>query len=86
MVITLFVEGGVAMFNSIKSLLLSLFIDMQTTFITLFAIGFLFCALMIWQGEEQNAPKFKKGLGFTVAGVVVFLLAKPIVEYVQSGL
>lgn len=79
-------KGGVAMFNSIQALLLSLFIDMQTTFITLFAIGFLFCAMMIWQGDEQNAPKFKKGLGFTGAAVVVFALAKPIVEYIQNGL
>ncbi|ACI30587.1 MULTISPECIES: hypothetical protein [Bacillus] len=74
------------MFTRIQHLLQTLFTDMQSTFIWAFIIGGLVCGLMIWQGDEQNAPKFKKGLLFCGAGVVVFLLAKPFVDYIKAGL
>lgn len=74
------------MFGRIESLILSLFTDMQSTFIWIFAIGGLFSGLMIAFGGEENAPRFKKMLMWCIVGLVVFLLAKPIVEYVKTNL
>lgn len=74
------------MFDRIQGLLTSLFTDMQTTFITIFAIGLLICAIGVWAGDEQSGPRFKKGLMFCSLGVVVFLLARPIVEYITNNL
>jgi len=74
------------MFDRISGLLNTLFNDMQTTFITIFAIGLLVCAVGIWAGDEQATPKFKKGLIMCAAGVVVFILAQPIVNYISNNL
>jgi len=74
------------MFDSINSLLNTLFSDIQSTFITIFAIGFLVCAFGTWAGDDQYGPRFKKGLMLCVGGIVVFLLADPIVTYFQNNL
>lgn len=74
------------MFSRIQGLLSTLFTDMQTTFIWIFIIGMIFCGIMLWQGGEENAPKFKKSLIGCGIGLVIFLLAKPIIEYVQTNL
>lgn len=74
------------MFESIDGLLNTLFNDLQSTFITVFAIGLLVCAVGIWAGDEQATPKFKRGLMMCAAGVVVFILAQPIVNYISSNL
>lgn len=74
------------MFATIKSFLLKLFTDFQTTFIWLFAIGILVSALLVFTGGEENAPKFKKGLIVCIVGMMVFLLAKPLVSYMDANL
>lgn len=74
------------MFTRIGSLLSRLFTDLQTTFIWIFAIGILICAIGVWAGDEQNAPRFKKGLMLSVIGLIVFLLARPIIDYVKMNL
>lgn len=74
------------MFTSIKSFLLKLFTDFQTTFIWLFAIGILITTLGVWMGGEDNAPKFKKGLVISIFGILIFLLAKPLVSYMDANL
>lgn len=74
------------MFERIDSLLSTLFSDIQSTFITLFAIGLLICAFGTWAGDEQTGPRFKKGLVLCAGGIVVFLLANPIVSYFQNNL
>lgn len=74
------------MFDRIGNLLSTLFTDLQSTFITIFAIGLLICAVGIWAGDEQATPKFKRGLMMCAAGVVVFLLAGPIVSYISNNL
>lgn len=74
------------MFDRIGGLLQALFNDLQSTFITIFAIGLLICAIGIWAGDEHATPKFKKGLIMCAAGVVVFLLAGPIVNYISNNL
>jgi len=78
--------GGEKMFERIQGFLNTLFSDMQGTFITIFAIGLLICAIGVWAGDEQSSPKFKNGIKLCVIGVVLFLLAKPVIEYVQTNL
>lgn len=79
-------ERGKKMFSQIQSLLNTFFTDMQKTFISLFMIGMAFCGIMVWFGDEHNVPKFKRGLMFCAIGLVVFLLAKPIVNYIKGAL
>lgn len=74
------------MFERISGFLNTLFADMQTTFITIFMIGLLICAIGVWAGDEQSSPKFKNGLKLCVVGVVLFLLAKPVIDYIQTNL
>ncbi|MED5094485.1 hypothetical protein [Bacillus safensis] len=72
-------------FTGIKKFLNSLFSDVSSTAITIFALGFLFCALMVWRGSEENAPRFQKGMYYTGAAVAVAVLAKVIVQYIKKG-
>ncbi|AOZ94942.1 TrbC/VirB2 family protein [Paenibacillus crassostreae] len=74
------------MFEALQGLLNTLFGDITKTFITLFSIGILVCGLIAAFGGEENQPKFKKGLMLCVVGLVVFVLAKQIVEYFQTNL
>lgn len=74
------------MFQRIENLILQIFTDLQTTFIWIFAIGILACSIMIGFGSEENAPRFKKGLIFCIVGAVIFLLAKPVIQYIQTNL
>ncbi|AQQ55586.1 hypothetical protein [Planococcus lenghuensis] len=74
------------MFERISVFLNTLFSDMQSTFITIFMIGLLICAIGAWSGDEQATPKFKNGLKLCVGGVVLFLLAGPVIDYIQTNL
>lgn len=53
--------------------------------LTAFGVGFLFCALMIWKGDEESVHKFKKGAFWTGVGVVGVVLAKGIVLWISAG-
>lgn len=79
-------KGGGNVFDRISVFLNTLFSDMQGTFITIFMIGLLICAIGVWAGDEQSSPKFKNGLKLCVLGVVLFLLAKPVIDYIQTNL
>ncbi|MCM3405453.1 hypothetical protein [Cytobacillus oceanisediminis] len=72
-------------FTGIKTFLDGMFSDVLSTSITIFGIGFLFCALMVWRGSEEHTPRFQKALGWTGAAVAVSALAKIIVTYVKDG-
>ncbi|MEH2980229.1 MULTISPECIES: hypothetical protein [Bacillus] len=72
-------------FAGIKHFLSGLFSDITSTSITVFALGFATCALVVWRGSEETVPRFQKGMFWTGAAVVVSVLAKVIVTYVKSG-
>lgn len=72
-------------FTGIKSFLNLLFSDIASTSITVFGLGFLFCALMVWRGSEEHVPRFQKGMFWTGAACAVSVLAKIIVTYIQNG-
>jgi len=74
------------MFDRISTFLNTLFTDMQGTFITIFMIGLLICAVAVLAGDEQSTPKFKNGIKVCLIGLVVFILAKPIVDYIKINL
>lgn len=73
-------------FTKINSFLGTIFSDLTLTAATIFGIGFLICGLFVWQGSEEQVPKFKKGLIWTAAGFTVSLLAKVIITWMQTGL
>lgn len=72
------------MFITLRNAILTLFGDMQSTFLWIFAIGLLICSLGAWAGDEQYSPRFKSGIKVCIIGLVVFLLARPIVQYIDS--
>lgn len=72
-------------FAKINSFLNTWTSDLMTLFATLAAIGFIFCAFMVWKGDEENVPKFKKGLTWTGIALIVTILAPAIVKWIQSG-
>ncbi|MEB6550206.1 TrbC/VirB2 family protein [Heyndrickxia sporothermodurans] len=74
------------MFGKIKKLLTGFTTDIKSTFITLFIIGIMFSGLMVWLGGDENAPKFKKSLLVCCIGLIVFLIASPIVSYFKTKL
>lgn len=74
------------MFESIQSLLNTLFSDISQTFVTLFAIGIVILGILAALGGGDNQSKFKAGLLFCIFGLIVFLLAEPIVSYFQDNL
>jgi hypothetical protein len=79
------VLGAANPFTGIKNFLGSLFSDVTSTSITVFALGFAFCALMVWRGSEEVVPRFQKGMFWTGCAVVVSVLSKIIVSYVKNG-
>ncbi|HZH61509.1 MAG TPA: hypothetical protein VEY70_18460 [Metabacillus sp.] len=74
------------MFQFIQNLLNALFSDITNTFKTLFAIGALFCGIMIFSGNEENVPRFKRSLLWCIVGFAAFLLVKPMLQYLDKYL
>lgn len=74
------------MFDSLNSLLNTLFIEFRQLGITVFAIGMLAMAVLTAFGGEENKRKFQTGFVIAVAGMIVFFLAKPIIEFIRTGL
>jgi len=74
------------MFESIKSLLDTIFIELRGIGFTIFAIGLIVMALLTAAGGEENKRMFQRGIFVCFLGMLVFFLAKPIVTFFQSNL
>jgi len=74
------------MFESLRGLLDTVFSEFRTLGITIFAIGLIVMALLTAFGGEENKRTFQKGFVICCAGMVVFFLAKPIVNFFQGNL
>lgn len=74
------------MFTKIQGLLNSLFNDIQTTFLTLFAITLMISAIVWAFGDEHTSAGAKKWFVRILIALIVFLLAMSIVTYVRSKL
>lgn len=53
--------------------------------IAVLTIGFIVSGFMVWNGSEENVPRFKKTLFWTGAGVAAVVLAKVIVGWIKAG-
>lgn len=53
--------------------------------IAVLIVGFMVAGFMVWNGSEENVPRFKKMLFWTGAGVAVVVLAKVIVGWIKAG-
>lgn len=74
------------MFDSIKSLLDTIFDEFREAGVTLFALGLLIMAVMTAFGGEENKRTFQRGVIVCIVGMVIFFLAKPIVRFFQGEL
>jgi|APAga8741244001_1050109.scaffolds.fasta_scaffold49766_1 hypothetical protein len=77
--------GATSPFTKIKSWLNGAYSDILSTGIIVFAIGFVICAIGVWRGSDDAVPRFQKGLIWTAGGVIVAVLSKVIVAWVQGG-
>lgn len=48
-------------------------------------VGFIFSGFMVWNGAEENVPRFKKMLFWTGAGVAIVVMAQIIVTWIKGG-
>lgn len=74
------------MFDSINNLLDTIFNEFRGLGISVFGIGILVMALMTAFGGEENKRKFQSGFFLCVAGMIVFFLAKPIINFIRDTL
>lgn len=72
-------------FTKINKFLGTVTSDLTNLGLTVAVIGFLFCALMIFRGSEENVPRFQKAAFWTGFGVVVIVLAKVVVAWIRTG-
>lgn len=67
--------------NNLGDTLLTSF---ETLAYTIFSIGFIFCALMVWKGSEENVPRFQKGMVFTGLAVAVVALIDVTISFIKT--
>lgn len=72
-------------FNNINRFIQSITSDMTNLALSIAVLGFLFCAIMIFRGSEENVPRFQKAAFWTGASVGVIVLAKIIVSWIRTG-
>lgn len=76
----------IILFESIKSLLDTLFDEFREAGTTLFALGLVVMGLLTAFGGEENKRNFQRGFVICLIGMMVFFLAKPLVKFVQGEL
>ena len=74
------------MFESINSLLDTIFNEFRSLGVTIFAIGIIVMALLTAFGGEENKRNFQRGFVVCVVGIVVFFLAKPLIQFIKTSL
>lgn len=84
MIFNSLVLAAVTAFTKIDTLLKAFYADITSTGITLFSIGLLICALIVWRGSDESAQKGKKGVVICFAGAVLFLVADLFVTYIKT--
>lgn len=74
------------MFDSLNNLLDTIFSEFRSLGATVFAIGIIVMALLTAFGGEENKRNFQRGFVVCVAGMIVFFLAKPIIDFIRTTL
>lgn len=60
--------------------------DIKDIAITLFTIGIMVTGSILFFGGEEKNPIFKKAFAWLLIGLIVMLLAGPIVTWVDTSL
>ena len=74
------------MFESLNNLLDTVFDELRSVGVTVFAIGIIVMALLTAFGGEENKRTFQRGFVVCVVGIIVFFLAKPIITFLRDTL
>lgn len=74
------------MFETLKDLLDKIFTEMRGLGVTVFSLGLIIMALLTAFGGEENKRTFQRGFVVCIFGIIVFFLAKPIVNFFQGQL
>lgn len=74
------------MFDSLNNLLNTIFIEFRQLGITIFAIGIIVMAMLTAFGGEENKRSFKAGFVICLVGMIVFFLARPIIDFIRTTL
>ncbi|MEK6189801.1 MAG: TrbC/VirB2 family protein [Carnobacterium alterfunditum] len=72
-------------FVNIQKFVNSITTDMTNLALSIAVLGFLFCAVMIFRGSEENVPRFQKAAFWTGGSVVIIVLSKVIVSWIRTG-
>lgn len=72
-------------FTNLNRFITSITNDLSNLALAVAVLGFLFCALMIFRGSEENVPRFQKAAFWTGASVAVIVLSKVIVAWIKAG-
>ncbi|MDT0193671.1 hypothetical protein [Exiguobacterium sp. BG5(2022)] len=73
-------------FTKLNKLVTGITTDVKTLVVSIFILAILILGSLVAFGNEENVPRFKKGLIWSIAGLSVTLLASIIVSYVQKKL
>lgn len=60
--------------------------DIQDVAITLFTIGIMVTGSILFFGGEEKNPIFKKAFGWLIVGLIIMLLAGPIVTWIDTSI
>jgi len=74
------------LFESLNNLLDTVFDELRSVGVTVFAIGIIVMALLTAFGGEENKRTFQRGFVVCVVGIIVFFLAKPIITFLRDTL
>lgn len=74
------------MFESLNTLLETIFTEFRKLGVTVFAIGIIIMALLTAFGGEDNKRSFQRGFIACLLGIIIFFLAKPIITFIKTTL
>jgi hypothetical protein len=72
-------------FTKINSFVQASTTSITTLVISIFILAIIVTGAMVAFGNEENVPRFKKALGWSIVGLMVVVLARVIVSWVRNG-
>jgi len=53
---------------------------------SILTIGLVICAIGIWNGSDENAPRFKKAAFFCCAGIALLAISPTLIAWIKTQL
>lgn len=72
-------------FTNINKFVVATTGSVTTLVISIFILAIIVTGAMVAWGSEENVPRFKKALIWSIVGLMVTVLAKTIVTWVRTG-